>query len=224
MPIACGLLVAFSTWIAARSALPYMERESASNLNLAFTGEQIVRHVPAGSILFTSGNGSLLNFIQWKGDYELYPIDAFNSRLLLGLLFKLADNGQASPLQAARENYLTDAIYKGKSSADLVSEQNRIMRIALRDPQRPRRVFFISDGSVGAFKSKFLAGGQFDAQDVCNWREPATVLIDPAAPALAMGGWGRNRPQQSWHIIEIVSKTPATTAPAAAPSTQAQQQ
>jgi hypothetical protein len=50
------------------------------------------------------------------------------------------------------------------------------------------------------------------------------VLIDPAAPALAMGGWGRNPSQQSWQIIEIVTKSAATTAPATAPSTQTQQQ
>lgn len=218
MPIAAGLLTAISTGLVLRSAVPLMERESAANWNLAFAGKQITTAAPPGSVLIASDQNGLLNYIQWKGDYELYPIDAFNTRGLFGLFLKIADNGAAQPLQLARYNFLQDVVYKDKTTADMTRELHKVAAAAINDPKGARRVFAMVD-NVLAFQNRFIKGSEYEDRTVAAWKDPATVLLDPAPSALMPPrGFSVNRSQQRWTILEL-KKKPAPTTTATAPAT-----
>lgn len=218
MPIAAGLLTAISTGLVLRSAVPLMERESAANWNLAFAGRQITTAAPRGSVLIAADQSGLLNYIQWKGDYDLYPVDAFNTRGLFGLFLKIADNGAAQPLQLARYNFLQDEVYKDKTTADMTRELHKVAAAAMNDPKGPRRVFAMVD-NVQAFENRFIKGSEYEDRTVAAWKDPATVLMDPLTTPLAPPrGFTGNRSQQRWTILEL-KKKPAPTTTATAPAT-----
>ena len=229
-PIACGVVVAIASSMGVRSALPALVREHAVNVNLAYTSDQIVRCAPAGSVLFIQQTGGpvhqMMNFLQFAGDYDLYPADAF-SRGRFGMRdrFRAAagtNEDQPSPLQPARQKFLAEIVYKDKSDADLVNEQNRVTRDAIA---RGQRVFaLVPAGGQRTFTSRFIRGDEFATASVAWWKEiahaPADAPPTPFQPQ-ARGGPGPGRERggpQAWQVIEI-TRNP-TTGPATQPATR----
>ena len=235
-PIACGIVVAIAAAIGVKNALPALVREHVAGLNLAYTTDQIVRTAPRGSVLFVQQTGGgpvnqMMNFLQFKGDYDLYAADAF-ARVGLGprgamRLGGARDEDQPNPLQPARQKFLSEVVYKGKSDADLVNEQNRVMSEAL---DGRRRVFLVSAGEgLRNFESRYLKGRPFVATTVTHWKELATIPADATATPLqpqqrgpgGPGGPGPGRERgapQAWQVIEI-TRAP-TTQPASLPATR----
>jgi hypothetical protein len=170
----------------------------------------------------------MMNFLQFKGDYDLYAADAFaraGMGMRGGMRFGGGNEDQPSPLQPARQKFLTEVVYKDKSDADLVNEQNRVMSEALA---RGQRVFMLSAGEGWRnFESRYLRNRPYVATPVTRWKELATIPADasptPFQPQGRGGGPGgppgpgpgreRGAPQ-GWQVIEI------TRAPATQPSTQ----
>jgi hypothetical protein len=238
MPIAGGILVAICSVIALRSSLPAMEREQVANANLHYTCETITSNVPAGSVLFADQRGgggmsALLNFIQWRGDYELYAGDAFNSnggQFLNRLMRRIRGGGGAgagaadrpNPRQSARTEYLREQVYSNLSDQELIWEQNAVVRNALADSP-PRRAFVVVPlNTINAFRGRYLGGGEFELKLVKKWNEPvpALPLLETSSTKwlnMPQRGGALNRGPLAWQLYEIVSKpTPAQpVAPAA---------
>jgi hypothetical protein len=221
MPIACGMLVAVCSWLGLRNALPTMERELAVSGNLFYTCEGIAQIAPKGSVVFTDqrgGLGGVLNFLQWRGDYDLYPADAFDSgggRWMGGGRPRFGGGGSdaPNPRQGARRDYMRDYVYSALSDADLIAEQNKIMRQAMNAPH-PRRVFVIVP-SMGApsFRSRFLNGTDLELQMITKWTEPLTLPPEPAMVTRLsppVRGFGGGRGPQTWQVHEVVKRGSST--------------
>lgn len=227
MPIACGLIVGIATTLSLRNTLPTLERDLAVNSNLQFTCDAIVQNVPAGSVVFTDQRMAmygLLNFLQWKGDYELYAADAFNTGG--GVMTRgPADPDRPAPRQFARRNFMRDHVYRGKSDADLIREQHSIVHNALQADQ-PRRVFAILPTNwVPVFQGRFIARSNFEWKLQRQWNEPLTPVMERNPPPLMPRprNFGQGRGPTTWQLFEITLKpssppgpaAPATTAPIA---------
>jgi hypothetical protein len=142
-----------------------------------------------------------------------------------GMRMGAPSEDQPNPLQPARQKFLADVVYKDKSDADLVNEQNRVMGEALA---RGQRVYLLAAGEGRRnSESRYLKNRPFVAAPVSHWKELATIPADanttPLQPQARGGGPGgapvpgpgreRGAPQ-AWQVIEI------TRAPATQPSTQ----
>jgi len=178
--LAAGLVVAIASAIGLRIAIPSMEREQASDLNLAYTVNRIVEHLPAQkSVLIAdqaSNFHSLDNALQFAGDFDLYSTDSFRPPVSGNLQ---AD--QPSPDQASRHQFLLD-VFKGKSETDLVHEAHRVMGAAL-DAGQP--VFVVLQPAFAdAFKQKYLTD-DFSAGLIDKWTEPAVVPVEEKGGPLA---------------------------------------
>jgi hypothetical protein len=133
------------------------------------------------------------------------------------------DPNAPNPLQAARQDYMIKLL-RSKTEADMVKEQNRIMRDALNDF---RPVFAVlQPGSVGAFR-KFITP-EFEMTRVDQWKELARVPIERSVGPLDPGSRGMpfypNRGAQTWQLYRITKKPPrpvgvSTTKPSTAPTT-----
>jgi hypothetical protein len=225
MPIACGILVAISCAIGLRNMLPSLEREHAANLNLMWTCDELIARAPAGSVVIADQGGGgpmqqLLNFLQFKGDYELYAASAFTSRGAGWRPGGDRESDQPNPLQPARQKYLRDVVYANKSEKDLVAEEHRIIDRALGEH---RRAFVMAPVNfVSMFRGRFAGGDKYDLVPVLKWKEPATVPSDrtasPLMPQQRAFGPGGGRAQQTWQLFEIKRKPrPATVEFAQAP-------
>lgn len=215
LPIACGLIVAIASAVGVRNALPLLLRDHATNVNLAYTMDEITRAVPRGSHLFADraggGIANMLNFLQFKGDFVLYSTEAFTPRPFGGRR-EPADPDQPTPLQPARRKYLVDEVYRGKSIADLTREQQDIVSNALNES---KRVFVVlPGGSISSFRERYLAGANFDVANISRWKEPAAVPGERTTTPLQPQGRGPNfnRQPQSWQVIELKPR-PATSQP-----------
>jgi uncharacterized membrane protein YgcG len=222
MPIACGVLVAICSCLGLRNALPTMERELAVSGNLFYTCEGIVQVAPKGSVVFTDqrgGQGGVLNFLQWRGDYDLYPADAFDSgggRWAGGGGGRRLGGGGASdptPRQHARRDYMRNYVYSSLSDHDLITEQNKIMREAM-NAQEPKRVFVIVPSfSAPNFKQRFLNGTGLDLHMITKWTEPLNLPPEPMVTSRLtppVRGFGGGRGPQSWQVYEVVPSTSPT--------------
>ena len=84
--------------------MPVMQRELGLDWNLEYTCQSIVQNVPKDSVLIVDQNvwmGGILNFIQWRGDYELYAADAFRKMAIM-MRFQ-PDPSRPHPIQSARQ-------------------------------------------------------------------------------------------------------------------------
>ena len=223
MPLACGVIVAISAAVGLRNMLPTLQREQANALNLDWTCNQLLLRAPPGSVLFADqGRGpmnSLLNFLQFKGDYELYASAAFEPngggwRGNGGPPGRREDDDQPRPMQAARQKYLREVVYKDKSTDDLVHEQHRIVDRALDDGCRA--FVLVPTNLLSAFRNRFPTAQKYELKPVMKWKEPAAVPIERTASPLMsqqrMPGFG-GRGAQTWQLYEI-SRKPAVATPA----------
>jgi hypothetical protein len=168
--LAAGLVVAIASAIGLRTALPAMERDQASNLNLAYTVNRIVGNLPPSGSVVIADQGSnfymLDNALQFAGDFDLYATDAFHPPVAGNLR---AD--QPSPDQPGRRQFLLN-IFKDKSDADLVNQAHRVISDALK---RGQPVYVVLQPAFAdSFKRKYLQDA-FQAKLIDRWTEPATV-------------------------------------------------
>jgi hypothetical protein len=204
-PIAAGIVVAFTSAIGLRNALPVLERDLVSNSNLEYTAQTILERAPAGSVLLADQRGwisGLLNFIQWRGDYELYSTQAFRWR----------PNWQGepsadhpTPLQPARQVWLRNRVYNSATPADLMRMQGEIIDAAI---DQGRRVFLVQavDWS-SAFRLQFGTGDQFQTKPVARWKELATARPSEPRPFMPPHMGFPSRQAQTWQLYEIVRRS-----------------
>ncbi|MGH7179646.1 MAG: glycosyltransferase family 39 protein, partial [Tepidisphaeraceae bacterium] len=230
-PVAMGALVALSAGMGLSISVPSMEHEFYANTNLAYTISRIWEKIPTTvdgkritPVVFADRAplNSLNNLLSFSGDFELYASDAFSAR---GPQWSGGDpNPDApNPLQAARRAYMA-GIFRGKTEADLIKEQNRIMSQAL---DSGRTVYAILQPNfVPLFKSKYVTR-EFEMVLVDKWREPLVVPLEkqggPLSPNSRGFNFSPNRNAQPWQIHQIRRKPPAaqpTTEPTTQPTTQ----
>jgi hypothetical protein len=200
--IAAGIVVAIASAVGVRVALPAMERDQASNLNLAYTVNRIVSHLPpAGAMVMAdqASNFNLLdNALLFAGNFDLYTTDAFRPPLTGNLQ---AD--QPSPDQPGRRQYLLD-VFKGKTDTDLVHEAHRVMQNTLN---AGHPIFVVLQPAfAGSFKRKYLTDG-FTAQFIDRWKEPAFVPPEekggPLSPSAHGFVWSWIRSAQTFEMWQI---------------------
>ncbi len=181
-PLAAGVVVAIAAAIGVRVALPTLERDHASNLNLAYTVNGIVATVPSRNAMLIADQAAnfnvLDNALQFAGDFDLYGTDAFRPPITGNLQFD-----QPTPDQPARRKFLLD-VFKGKNDADLVKEAHRVMQAALNAGEP---VFVVLQPAFAeSFRRRYMTDG-FTATMVDRWKEPAEVppeqKAEPLAPA-----------------------------------------
>jgi hypothetical protein len=181
-------------------------------------------------VLFTEGqanaNGPLCNMVQFSADAELYPSDGFKAR---GMGWRgEVDQNAPNPLQAKRQEYLINLL-RTKSEADMVREQNRIMKQAL-DEDRP--VYAVLQPSTVSGFRRYITG-EFEMKMIDQWREPMRVPIEKSMGPLDSSSRGMpfypTRPAQGWQMFQVTLKpkpapkppTPqAPHVPATQPATQ----
>jgi len=218
MPLAAGCVVAFATLIGLRNAMPVMQRELALDWNLEYTCQSIVQNVPKDSVLIVDQNvwmGGILNFIQWRGDYELYAADAFRKMAIL-MRFQ-PDPSRPHPIQSARQTYV-GTVYEKLDSNDLQKKQDEVIDTALK---QGRRAFCLLplDKKNKIFQRTINVGPGFEEKVVKRWNELAPVSsVTNTELAPRERDWLGVEQPQTWQLIEIVRKAPAAAAPATAPA------
>ena len=219
MPLAAGFVVAFATLIGLRNAMPVMERGTGHQLESQYTCQSIVQNVPKDSVLIVDQNvwmGGILNFIQWRGDYELYAADAFRKMAIM-MRFQ-PDPSRPHPIQSARQTYI-GTVYEKLDSNDLQKKQDEVIDAALKQGRRAFCVLPL-DKKNKIFQRTINVGPGFEEKVVKRWNELApvnSVTNTELAPRSAIGS-AMEQPQ-TWQLIEIVRKAPAT--PATAPALRA---
>jgi hypothetical protein len=183
--LAAGVVVAIAAAIGVRVSLPTMERDQASNLNLAYTVNRIVANLPAEKPMLIADQAAnfdvLANALQFAGDFDLYTTDAFRPPLTGNLA---AD--QPTPYQTGRLQFLLN-VFKGKSDSDLVREAHRVMQDEL-DSGHPIFVV-LQPAFVDSFRHRYLTDG-FVGTMVDRWKEPAEVPAEQKPEPLAPSSKG----------------------------------
>ena len=173
--------------------------EHAANVNLAYTSDQIVRTINAGEklapkvyindklakpLVFAEGranpNGPLCNFLQFSGDFELYPSDGFCGGVGMSGL-RDAGNNQPNPMQTDRQEWL-NKFFRSKNDAAIAKDQNRIMNEVLDEG---RLVFAVlQPGVTSFFRNRFITPGGYEMSPIAQWREPAKVPMERSTSQL----------------------------------------
>ena len=206
-PIAAGIVVALASAVGLRNALPVMSRDAASNWNLAYTTDTIIQRVPAGSVLFIEQRGwmsGLLNFIQWRGDYELYSTQAFRWRP--GVRFGGDTNSdQPHPLQPARERWLNNVVYLNSKPIDLMQRQDQIIAAALSSGRGALLVQAV-DWSSG-FRLQFGTAQTYQAKPLARWKELLSLPnIEQTALMPPPRTFAAGRSPQTWQLYEFTRR------------------
>jgi hypothetical protein len=243
VPLALGVVTYCSCAVGLTIAVPALEREHTSSINLWYTGDQIVNTIkmaqhkapkviindkPAKPVVFAEGRGNpnapLCNFLQFWGDYELYPSDGFSGGAgFTG--FRDAATNQPNPMQPERQDYF-NKFFGSRKDNEIAKDQNKIMNDALSEG---RLVFAALQPSAASFfRNRFITPGGFDMRLVAQWREPAKVpmerstsQLDPLARGMPMNPI---RASQTFQLYQITRKPPtpksiAPTTPTTSPTT-----
>jgi hypothetical protein len=216
-PVGAAALIAVAGLVNLRAVIGPMERDLVIAFNLDHTTREILRNVPAGSVVF--GNSQrLCNHLQFAGDYELYGADYFRNGYPVPTM-GTRDGNDPNPIQPARRKFL-DKAYSGLGDRAMVEKQNQIVRDSL---QAGKRVFVILEaGQAGSFRNAFLTRA-FEVKTVRQFTEPMKMsdMSEDASRTLAdlrQMGFGRGSPS-TWLIIEVLGEKQApATAPATAPA------
>ncbi len=169
-----------------------MEVSHRSNLNLAVLARRAIAEMPAGSTLFAE-EGRHLNFLQFVGDFECFPIDQF-SRQGIGRLTGRRENdpNEPDPIQPARRDYLISQL-GNKNDAELSAE---LVRIITETTSAGRRAFFIIRSDQTETVSRHLQRSPFETV------ERATIVDQP-----------RVRPADELNPPDTQRRQPQTWAP-----------
>jgi hypothetical protein len=214
LDLAVGVVVAISAGVGVYRAANGLEGgqpslrmdladESRVRQNLAFTGQELFQHVPAGSVLFTEDAGfveSPINYIQFVQDWDLFSVSAFSPtggrRGLFSRNGPFAGGGPGAngnqrvdvprPMQARLGDYFAE-IYKDKSYADLQREQKRVIDDALSSGRK----VFIAGSAVHVQTIRDAvesAGGNYRFHVVDRWSDYPTIPVDLVSEPSAFGG------------------------------------
>ena len=205
-PIAAGVVLAIAAGVATYQNVGGLERDFTINANLAYVGEQVYSTLPkrnaagAPAVLFADGR-QLLNYLQFKGDYECYSPDAFTQRGGRQRIRK-EDQDAPNPLQGERIEK-AKALYAGKSDADLAKECDKITQTALKEG---RRVYALVTRTERDWFRKTFVAETLNATKVAWWRDP--VQMSPVAKT-ALNNMGAARwwlgyaEKRDWELWEI---------------------
>jgi hypothetical protein len=204
-PIAAGVVVAIASGVGTYQNIGGLERDFTINTNLAFLGDNIVNQTKTKTsygrpLLFADGR-QLLNYLQFRGDYECYSPDAFTMRGGRQLIRK-EDQDAPNPLQAARIEKAKE-LYEKKTDADLQKEAEKTITTALRGN---RKVFAIVTKTDREWFRKTFVTPSLTSVKLESWRDP--VAMSPAAKSALnnMGaarwwlGYGEKREWEIWEI------------------------
>jgi hypothetical protein len=210
-PIAAGILVAIASAVCVYDNVGALERDFAIERNLADIGDHVRAHIkseidPSRRAIVFGDQRQLLNYLQFAGDYECYAFDVFSQKFgqRMG---SGADPDAPNPLQRARQDYLREVVYKGKTDADLVNEGRRIMSAAITSN---RQVFVVLPSSFMPMFNGRMMNKEFETKVIDKWREPVEMTAE-GKKALANLGFGaafvmgRGVPMD-WQIVEIKRK------------------
>ncbi|MBC8107426.1 MAG: glycosyltransferase family 39 protein, partial [Anaerolineae bacterium] len=235
VPLGMGVFAYCSCAVGLMISIPSLEREHASNVNLAYTSDQIVRTIKkfptvlindkiGKPVVFAEGranpNGPLCNFLQFSGDYELYPSDGFTGGAGISG-FRDAGTNQPNPMQPERQEWLSK-FFRSKNDAAIAKDQNRIMDRALEEG---RYVFAVLQPGVASFfRNRFVTAGGFEMALIAQWREPAKVPMERSSSQLDPLARGMplypTRASQTWHLYRITRKPAVKQAPTTGPTTK----
>jgi 4-amino-4-deoxy-L-arabinose transferase-like glycosyltransferase len=205
-PIAAGLVVAIASGVATYQNIGGLERDFTININLAYLGDQVYSQLPTrgatGSPAMLLADGrQMLNYLQFKGDYECYSPDAFTPRGGRQRIRK-EDQDAPNPLQPDRIEKAR-ALYEGKSEADLAREFEKTVLASLRSG---RKAYALVTRTEREWFRKTFITDKVTFIKVSYWRDP--VQMSPAAKVALnnMGaarwwlGYGEKRDWELWEI------------------------
>lgn len=187
-PLAAGILTAAAASIGLWSSLPTMQRQHRGNLNLHYSDQIIERrigaiHNTASAPIIFCGEGffpQLLQYMQFMVDGEWYAADSFEPRMgggfgILGVMNGNSNNKSAPRLlQKDRIEYM-DAMRKGKTEADLVAEQHRMIDAAIASG---RKVYAIlTPVQRDDFRKRYLAK-VYQFKELEHWVEPVSINVN----------------------------------------------
>jgi hypothetical protein len=229
-PLAAGVLTAMAASIGLWSSIGELERQHRGNLNLHFSAQRILSHANSSlhrpMIMAESGIfPQLVQYMQYLFDADWYAGDVFAVQTgggfgVAGMFQQLSTAKANSPvlLQRERLEYM-DSMQKGKSDADFVRDQQRLMDQAL---DRGARVYVVvSPAESARFRRRFITSA-YEIIELERWVEPCAVHFPKAGDRnwLALPVWNDDeftpwRPQP--RVMFEVRRVP-TTMPTSSPS------
>jgi hypothetical protein len=229
-PLAAGVLTAMAACAGLWISVPEIERQHRGNLNLHFSATRILSHVKETTrepmILADSGMfPQLLQYMQFMLDAEWYAADVFAVRAgggfgLAGVFQKVTSRGANSPVQIQRErlDYI-DALQKGKSDADFVRDQQRLMNQVL---DSGGRVYVVLSPLEAAQFRRRLGSGTYEVVELERWVEPCAVEFPKGGGRnwLALPVWDDDEvaPWRPQPRVMCEVRRAATNQPASGPS------
>lgn len=208
-------------------SLTSLEGQHRQNLNLALVAEMSMRHVPAGSVLFTEGGfgSNQAHYLQFAGDWEIFTVDAFTTRGGQRLTRRsTVGENDPNPLQPAMREFMRE-LYANKTDSELQQEQDALIEQRLREG---RRVFVLAADPGRGGPAGRIAGRRFEMTTVARVAEMPPIRADldqlargPGMGAPPMGGppdrrrdrgnnTGAAEPRRI-HLVELKLREPAAT-------------
>lgn len=206
-PIAAGVLLALSAGLSVKEQIGALERDLTIQTNLSEVGARVYAQLPQTTvrdkrpIVFADGR-NILNYLQFKGDYECYSPDAFTQRAGMRRV-RNEDPEAPNPLQRARIE-LARQIYEKAIDEALQKEAQRIILDALK---QGRRVYALQNTSqMNLFKRRFVTE-QAQFKLLQKWTDPVSPT-EAARAALTVGPrwFGADGRVLNWELIEITLK------------------
>jgi hypothetical protein len=258
-PLAAGILTAGTAAVGFMISIPNLERWHRGNLNLHYTAENFNRQIkttsprnkPVIPVAFADHGtiGQHIQYLQFMSDCDWYGTDAFDVRFGGGFGFmKMAQDGQqkdnngAVTIQKERIDFQVN-FTKGKSGADLVKEQHRVMNEAFADG---RPVYaLLTPTQKPEFLKRFINNAPYEAVLLDHWTEKCNITfpdetpqppegrpkdkVSPLGPRQMGHNLFINWEPEEFYMYEIKPKPPAPdpstqpTKPASEPATVAHQ-
>jgi 4-amino-4-deoxy-L-arabinose transferase-like glycosyltransferase len=204
--IAAGLVVSVAALHGVQKSLPALERDHVIALNLSVVGDTVRRHAPDGSVLFAEN--TLLNHLQYVGDFQLYNKDAFAKRDVGES--PQPDESQPAIVQRERKQLL-DRLYSGKTQSDLITEQDGVITRALA--QGGHVFAIVSADRAAGLVARVRRSRKYIVRTVERWSDsaPMPARARSVLPELGQGHayfFGFRIPTE-WHLLEVIPKASA---------------
>jgi len=204
-PIAGGVVVAIASGVGTYQNIGGLERDFTINTNLAYLGSNIVKQTSIKTsygrpILFADGR-QILNYLQFRGDYECYSPDAFTTRGARQIM-RQEDQDGPNPLQGERIEK-AKALYDKKTDADLQKEAEKVITSALKSS---RKVFAIVTKTDREWFRKTFVTPNLTSVKLEYWRDPVAMTPRGKTALNNMGaarwwlGFGEKREWEIWEI------------------------
>jgi hypothetical protein len=236
-----GMVTLIAIFMHLQNSTYAVEMEQLTRGMLQMNTQRVLATVPRGSVLFATDT-SLLQHLQFAGDYTLYSGETFNKWHIDSL--RTADPSEPQGWDPGRRAALYER-FKDMNQQQLDEQQRRLMILAL---DSDRRVFFLlsrhqndppprqrranpqpaADARRAAAQAearrvfpggdivrRFATPDRFDFDVVATWHTPVVrpPVVDPNRPAQRRVEMRLNRAAASWELVEIVKKPPAPPEP-----------